>query len=489
VSEGRAVRKFVLGLILIAAALGLPFVVLPAIADSPTVQGITTVSIQEIGHIKDAQTQNGSAQALARPKGLCVAGNYAYVASRDDSGLSIIDISNSSNPIEVGYIQDDSQSGGQAHALLGAYGVCVSGNYAYVAAVFDDGLSVINVSNPASPTEEGYIQDKSQPNGTASAFDQPLNVFVSGDYAYVTCHGEGDGLSIINISDPSNPTQEGYIQDNSHNGTATALHYPDAVWVTGNYAYVITSADDSLSVIDISNSSNPVEVGYILDDESPETGEKAAHCLDLPIGLYVSGNYAYVGSRFDSALTIIDISDPTSLVEVGYIQDNDPIVDNDETDYPAGEATALWYANGVFVSGNYAYVASYEDAVSVIDISDPTDPCEVAYIYDDSNGGSATTLQDANRIFVQNERVYVTAYGEDGLSILDTSIITVQPGDVNDDGVINCIDITQCELCILDPVKYPKENYPGWDANEDNTGPNAGDILAVELRILGLWPP
>jgi hypothetical protein len=64
-----------------------------------------------------------------------------------------------------------------------------------------------------------------------------------------------------------------------------------------------------------------------------------------------------------------------------------------------------------------------------------------------------------------------------------------RPGDVNDDGVINCCDITQEELCILYPETYPKENYPGWDANEDDEGPNAGDILAVEMRILGTWPP
>ena len=70
-----------------------------------------------------------------------------------------------------------------------------------------------------------------------------------------------------------------------------------------------------------------------------------------------------------------------------------------------------------------------------------------------------------------------------------TATPEAQPGDVNDDGVINCIDITQCELCILNPVKYPREDYPGWDANENGEGPNAGDILAVELRILGKWPP
>lgn len=473
--------KGLAGLCLVISTLG--------IAAFSASQDITTVSINEVGYIKDAQTQNGSAEVLKRPKGLYVAGDYAYVTSRDDSGLSIIDISNASNPTEVGYIQDDGKPGGQAHALSGAYGIYVSGNYAYVTAVWEASLTVINVSEPTSPTEVGYIQDDVYPNGTATALNEPVNVFVSGDYAYVTCHGAGDGLSIIDISDPANPTEAGYIQDNSHNGTATALHYPYGVWVSGDFAYVTTSADDSLSVINISNASNPVEVGYILDDESPETGAKTAECLDLPIGLFVSGNYAYVGSRFDSALTIIDISNPTSPVEVGYIQDDDPIDDNDDTDYPDGEANALWYANGVFVSGDYAYVASYEDAVTVINVSDPINPSEVNYIFDDSQGGAATALGDANRIFVANGHVYATAYGEDGLSILDTSIITYRPGDVNQDGTINSLDVTQCELCILYPATYPPSSYPGWDANQDGQGPNSGDILTIEYMILGIWPP
>ena len=70
-----------------------------------------------------------------------------------------------------------------------------------------------------------------------------------------------------------------------------------------------------------------------------------------------------------------------------------------------------------------------------------------------------------------------------------TPTAETQPGDVNCDGIINCIDITQCELCILDPVKYLKGNYPGWDADGNGEGPNSGDILAIVLRILGKWPP
>jgi hypothetical protein len=70
-----------------------------------------------------------------------------------------------------------------------------------------------------------------------------------------------------------------------------------------------------------------------------------------------------------------------------------------------------------------------------------------------------------------------------------TSTTEVQPGDVNCDGNINCIDITQCELCILYPDAYPKGNYAGWDADGNGEGPNAADILAIGLKILCLWSP
>jgi len=70
-----------------------------------------------------------------------------------------------------------------------------------------------------------------------------------------------------------------------------------------------------------------------------------------------------------------------------------------------------------------------------------------------------------------------------------TATSVPNPGDVNGDGVINACDITQIELCIMYPGLYPKESYPGWDADENGEGPNAGDLQAVELRILEQWPP
>jgi hypothetical protein len=191
-----------------------------------------------------------------------------------------------------------------------AYGVYVSGNYAYVAD-WDAGLRVIDVSNPSNPREVGYFVTPGLAWG----------VYVSGNYAYVA--DGGAGLRVIDVSNPSNPREVGYFD-------TPGLAY--GVYVSGNYAYVADGLA-GLRVIDVSNPSNPREVGY----------------FDTPgyaFGVYVSGNYAYVAD-WDAGLRVIDVSNPSNPREVGYF------------DTPG-------LAYGVYVSGNYAYVADGEAGLFIL---------------------------------------------------------------------------------------------------------------------------
>jgi hypothetical protein len=81
-----------------------------------------------------------------------------------------------------------------------AYGVYVSGSYAYVAD-WDAGLRVISVTDPANPVEVGYYDTPSYAEG----------VYVSGSYAYVA---DGDaGLIILQYTNPNG------IGDDSGNST------------------------------------------------------------------------------------------------------------------------------------------------------------------------------------------------------------------------------------------------------------------------------
>jgi len=76
-----------------------------------------------------------------------VAGNYAYIAASYDDGVEILDISDPTNPTHVGAIFDNSTT-----ALDGACSIFVVGKYAYVAANNDDGVEILDISGIDAPT-------------------------------------------------------------------------------------------------------------------------------------------------------------------------------------------------------------------------------------------------------------------------------------------------------------------------------------------------
>ena len=91
-----------------------------------------------------------------------VSGNIAY--SGNGAYLEVVDISDPSNPVELGKIVTPSVVGG----------VAVSGSYAYVANG-NAGLRIIDISSPSSPQEVGFFDTG----------DAALDVTISGSYAYV----------------------------------------------------------------------------------------------------------------------------------------------------------------------------------------------------------------------------------------------------------------------------------------------------------------
>jgi hypothetical protein len=297
---------------------------------------------------------------------------------------------------EVGTIKD----GVGASRLNGTFDVVTVGKYAYVVSDSDDSLSIIDVSNPSSPVEVGSVHDDSL-GGTATQLNGANGVAVSGKYAYVASV-QDDALSIIDIANPAAPVEVGAIKDGVG---ATRLNGAEYVVVVGKYAYVTSDTDNALSIIDISNPASPVEVGTIVDGIG-------ATQLSVPMGIAVSGKYAYVTSSTDSALSIIDISNSSNPVEIGTIRDSSL----------GGTATQLLGARDVVVSGKYAYVTSTaDDALTVIDISNPSSPTQVGVITDDSVGGTATELDFANAITVAGKYAYVTSWNGDAVSIIDIS--------------------------------------------------------------------
>ncbi len=71
----------------------------------------------------------------------------------------------------------------------------------------DNALTIIDISNPSNPTFKGVIKGDGAPN----YLDEPTSIFISEKYAFVTSTSD-NALSIIDVSDPSNPTLKGVIK-------------------------------------------------------------------------------------------------------------------------------------------------------------------------------------------------------------------------------------------------------------------------------------
>ena len=83
-------------------------------------------------------------------------------------------------------------------------------------------------------------------------------------------------------------------------GPADFMVRPRSVKIQGNYAYVLTQVDASITIFNISNPASPAKVGQI-QDLANLSGKRF---------LEVKGNYVYVGGTATNLLVAYDISNP-----------------------------------------------------------------------------------------------------------------------------------------------------------------------------------
>ena len=173
-----------------------------------------------------------------------------------------------------------------------------------------------------------------------------------GNYAFVGSYGEG--VVIVDISDPRNPKRVGKFScpggQNDIQLSPDGRYLALAVETTSNKCH---PGDEGTSIIDISDRTSPVEVAWIGQDKLVDGSHN--NTLDWP--------YLYVDQYTNtySKLEIFDLRDPTKPKKVGGIdyggQDShhDLIVDH----RPDGKA--------------FAYAASI-NFTDVIDVTNPRNP-------------------------------------------------------------------------------------------------------------------
>ena len=314
----------------------------------------------------------------------------AYVVN--GAGLSVIDVSTPASPVLLGTFN----AGVQINSVK------VSGNYAYLASTSNTaGLTIVDVSNPAAPTQAATLDLP----GTTNA----LTIYLNGNYAYIgrafSATAGNAEFVVVDVSTPTVPTVVGSLDLNAA---------VNSIKVSGNYAYLATAVTTAeLTVLDISNPASPASVGTFAT-----TGAVAA------TNVAYDGTYVYlteVANASGPEFFILNASNPASISQVGTYEMGGTI-------------------NAVDVADNNAFLATAVTGqqFAVLDISNPASP---------TLEGSASQSTD-NNLFFSNDIVYVASTSNTaeltvmgGMSTGTTWAIPNQSGSLNLSGTTAANDV------------------------------------------------
>ena len=220
--------------------------------------------------------------ALTTPYNLIVSGNYAYVVGEGSESLNIFDVSNPSDPIQVGSIASST-------LMSQVYDLAISGNYAYMTGLGPNDIDIINISDPNNPIQAGSI--KYGFNNTP--LNEPYGDFISGNYLYVVNYGSSM-LQIFDITNATNPLPVGSISNGSGGALLSNPHY---VVVSGNYGYIGSYGNNALEIVnfkpyseisgtyDVSNfqTASPLNVSSIISQDALGVNGGINNSTTLPI--------------------------------------------------------------------------------------------------------------------------------------------------------------------------------------------------------------
>ena len=166
---------------------------------------------------------------------------YAAVASRLDSGVQIIDITDPADPLPAAAIADG--VGGFAE-LGGASDIAIhdisNRTYAVVASSGDNGVQIIDITDPADPLPAAAITDDVGGfTKLLGAADADIHDISNGTYAVISGY---EGVQIIDITDPASPLPAAWLSGSY----SAAIHD-----VSGKAHLLVSHSQGSVGIIDI----------------------------------------------------------------------------------------------------------------------------------------------------------------------------------------------------------------------------------------------
>ncbi|MCW1892237.1 MAG: hypothetical protein KIH65_003265 [Candidatus Uhrbacteria bacterium] len=274
---------------------------------------------------------------------LAIQNNYLYVVDFGGNQFKIVDISNPGNPTVL-----------STSTVSGAIrDIKVAGQYAYMTDASNDAVLTFDVSDVRNPIQTATT------TATTAGY-QARGIDIVGGYLYVTGDfygaGAGGDISTFDLSDPAHPVR---IYNSGSGGGA------GSILAQGKYLYAGLSGE--MSVYDNTDKTSPVQVSVANATTSAGIHQMVA-----------DGRYVYaVISGGSGDVALIDISSsthPVTLREFG----------------PASNHSKI------FKFGRYLVTSGWTNGAMVYDVSNPSNPIQVAIL------GSGTAIAQGRHLYLVN---------------------------------------------------------------------------------------
>ncbi len=354
------------------------------------------------GHIRDGE---GGFDAVNLVFGMTVFGSpggRTHLAMAGDEGIQVADVTDPRAPTAAGSILDGSAS-------LTDPVVFESGDgHTYILGVGGDGISVVDITDPAVPAAR--IRDG---EGGFDALDEVRQVEVFhtlGGLTYGIAGGD-DGLQLVDITNPAAPVAVGSLRDGEGGF--------DAGWITGIAAFqpsggrdyvLVADHNSGISVVDVTEPDAPALVGGLRGGEGGFDLLGGAHDIDV---FDVPGGGPYALMTGDRGIHTIDMSRPGEPKVAGTLKDGT----EGYAQLTAYDAVVFEAADG----RPYALVADYAVGLHVIDMADPRAPIRVGSIPAEAERGMLVPGSDISTVASPDGRTYALVADIAGIGVVDVT--------------------------------------------------------------------
>lgn len=346
----------------------------------PDIDGFVSVGRSDLGGFGDGMQVARNGDAL-----------YVGHAGTTGMGTSILDVSDLADPAVVR--QFEAPTGGHTHKAVWADGVLLTNHEAYRGGSIErPGMAIYDTGDPFNPREIGFWD--------STGIGVHRIYYPGGRFVYLSATPRGFSVRIwcvIDISDPTNPFEvgrwwwPGMADDEVADWPASENRSVHHALVDGDRAYMGLWGS-GMVVLDIADLAAPQLVSRLTWD----VGGHTHTCLPLPARdlLVVTDEAVKDGCDDDPHMVrIVDIADETNPEVVAIC----PVPEGDfcRRGHRFGAHNLHENLPGSYQSQELVFVTYFNAGLRVYDVSDPTEPRDIAHwIPESPPGQSAIQIND-----------------------------------------------------------------------------------------------